>query len=196
MTSRAKNASKKTRFERKDTNKKYKTDTLSERSIYVYLPSIGMAQKWKEFANKSGLSISKFVVEHVENCLNQEKDKEAFGSRVDLIRQVRELTKETAQLRRRNEMLDRAMAKLEDELKRYRAQPFLQDEFYGIREYEEGLIKLLKEKGSVRKDELLDLMGINPMSNGDVVKGINRQLENLERYGVIEDTGRVWQWKE
>ena len=124
--------------------KEYKTDTIKERAIYVYLPSIEMAQKWKELAEKSGLSISKFVVEHVENSLNQEEDSDVYGSRVELIKQIRELREENAKLRKRNEMLDRVIERLEEENRKYRSLPFLEEKFYGIREYEQNLIKLFK----------------------------------------------------
>ena len=36
---------------------------------------------------------------------------------------------------------------------------------------------------------------ISTCKEGDVVKGINKQIENLERYGLIEDKGRMWKWK-
>jgi len=175
--------------------REYKTDTIKERAIYVYLPSIEMVQKWKELAEKSGLSISKFVVEHVENSLNQEEDSGIYGSRVELIKQIRELKEENVKLRRRSEMLDRVIERLEEENRKYRNLPFLEEKFYGIREYEQNLIKLFKEKKEIRKGDVLELLGIDPMKEPNTVKGINRQLENLERYGLIEDKGKVWKWK-
>ena len=48
---------------------KAKTETIKERSIYVYLPSHEMVKAWKKRAKKQGASISKFVIEHVENSL-------------------------------------------------------------------------------------------------------------------------------
>ena len=175
--------------------REYKTDTIKERAIYVYLPSIEMVQKWKELAEKSGLSISKFVVEHVENSLNQEEDSGIYGSRVELIKQIRELKEENVKLRRRSEMLDRVIERLEEENRKYRSLPFLEEKFYGIREYEQNLIKLFKEKKEIRKGDVLELLGIDPMKEPNTVKGINKQLENLERYGLIEDKGKVWKWK-
>ena len=50
-----------------------KTETIKQRAIYVYLPSIEMAEEWKKRAEKAGISISKFVIEHVENSLRQEE---------------------------------------------------------------------------------------------------------------------------
>jgi hypothetical protein len=44
-----------------------KNKQLTDRAIYVYLPTVEMADEWKSRADKSKLSISKFVLEHVEN---------------------------------------------------------------------------------------------------------------------------------
>ena len=38
-----------------------KTETIKQRAIYVYLPSIEMVKRWKELAKSQGASISRFV---------------------------------------------------------------------------------------------------------------------------------------
>jgi len=37
-----------------------KTETIKRRAIYVYLPSMEMAERWKVLAEAAGTSISKF----------------------------------------------------------------------------------------------------------------------------------------
>ena len=179
-------------FTKKGRKKKYKTDTIKDRAIYVYLPSIEMAEKWKRLAKKAKVSISKFVVEHVENSLMQED--ENFIPRSELLEEIKRLKEENAELRKRNKMLEMVIEKLEDELRIYRTKPFL-EEYLGQREYERELIKIFKKGKEIRKDEILDLLGIDS-TNIEAVKAINRQIENLERYGLIIDTGRGWKWKE
>lgn len=171
-----------------------KKPKITKRTIPVYLPTIDMKEHWKNKAEEAGLSASKFVIEHVENSLVQEENKDIHDSRAELMEQIKDLKDENAELRKRNNMLDTLVDRLDEEMKRYRAQPFMQDEFYGIREYEEQLINLFKEREKVRKEDIYDLLGIDPMKNSDIVKGINRQLETLERYGVIDDRGKVWIW--
>jgi len=185
----------KERFEKKGTKKEYKTDTIMERAVLVYLPTKEKKEEWQDLAEKSGLSLSKFILEHVENSLSQEKDDELYQPRAELIKEVKELKEETAKLRKRNEMLDKVIEKLEEELREYRAMPFIDETFQGIREYEKPLIQLFKEKKQIKKGEIYDLLGIDPMKEPDVVKGINKQIENLEGYGLIEDKGRTWKWK-
>ena len=182
-------------FERRGTKKEYKTDTVKKRSLYVYLPSMEMTDRWKRLAQKSGLSISKFIIEHVENSIKQEEDKKTYTPRAELLKTIGELKEENKKLRRRNKMLDTVIERLEEELRIYRAEPFIEEQFEGIRKYEEDLIKLFRERGEIKKEDLLEALGIKP-NERDAVKGINRQIENLERYGLIKSTRGKWKWNQ
>ena len=44
-----------------------RTETIKKRAIYVYLPSIEVKGRCEEYARNQGNTLSKFVVEHVEN---------------------------------------------------------------------------------------------------------------------------------
>lgn len=172
---------------------KPKTETVKERAIYVYLPSIETAKRWKELANNAGVSISKFVVEHVENSLRQEE--EGYVSRQELLKRMETLKEENEELRKKNKMLDVLVDKLESELRTYRSKPFLEEEYRGVRKYEKELIELLRSRKKVMNDEILDALRINPLET-DIVKAIKRQLENLERYGLIKVVPGGWKWNE
>ena len=169
-----------------------KSKRLKERSIYVYLPSVEMTDEWKKSAEKQKVSVSKFVTEHVLNSLKQE-DEPAYVSRAELVKQTREKDEEIRRLRKENSLFKQLAEKLDNELKRYRAQPFLDEEFQGIRSYDKDLIKLLKNKSSIDSDKLLEVLNIDPKES-EQVKAVKRQLENLESYGLIEVTPRGWRW--
>jgi hypothetical protein len=169
-----------------------KTKTIKERAIYVYLPSQEMVRDWKKLAGKSGVSISKFVQEHVENSLAQEKE-EQFIPRAKLLKQVESLEEENSKLRTDNQMLRRAYKRLDQELKHYRAKPFLEAEFKGAGAYPKELIKVLKERKQVGNQELLDLLGVDP-GDSEGAKAISKQIESLEAYGLVEITPRGWRW--
>lgn len=171
-----------------------KTETIKERAIYVYLPSHKMTLNWKGLAEKSNVSISKFVIEHVENSLQQEDNKEGYASRAELLDEMRMVKEENKELQKKNKMLDNLVTRLEEELRGYRVKPFLEEDFADKRKYETELVKLLKSRREVRKEEVLEHLGINPMDT-DTVKGIKKQIENLERYGLVKDIGGKWRWK-
>lgn len=169
-----------------------KTETIKQRAIYVYLPSEEIVEEWKRLANEAKISISKFVFEHVQNSLAQEKE-DSYVSRAQLIKQIKELSEENSKLKEENRILKTAYERLDDELKHYRAQPFIETQYEGIRVYEKELVKLLKERKSVDNYELLDLLEIDPKDT-EMVKAIYKQLESLQAYGLVEETINGWRW--
>lgn len=166
--------------------------TIKERAIYVYLPSHEMVKNWKKRADEADVSISKFVIEHVQNSINQEEP--GFEPRTELIKKLRTTEEEAQNLRSENKMLRSAYERLDEELKHYRTQPFLEENFTGLREYNKELIEALRKKGAISKDELLDTLDINPR-DADLVKAISTQLKNLKAYGLVEETMRAWRWR-
>lgn len=82
-----------------------KTETIKDRAIYVYLPSVDMVETWKRLADKQGTSVSKFVREHVENSLRQETEP-SYKSRGELLKELRELKEKLAEERKKTRRLD------------------------------------------------------------------------------------------
>jgi len=171
-----------------------KTRTIKERAIYVYLPSLEMVGDWKSRADKAGISISKFVLERVGDSLRREEGEEGYLSRLELIKRLRDTEEELKRLREDNRMLKMLVENLDKELKRYRAAPFLEEGFAGVRMFDRDLIELLKGGRSYSDDEILAGMSIDP-SDSELVKAVSRQLEALEAYGLVEYVGRSWRWK-
>lgn len=169
-----------------------KTETIKKRTVYVYLPSEETAERWKRLARRSHASISKFVIERVEDSLREEGG-EGYPKRAELIKQLKELRAVCAKYERENEILRRAYEKLDSELRRYRIQPFLEEGFRGVRRYDLKLVKILRRGKIVGSDEILEELGIDP-SEADLVKAVNKQLENLEAYGLVKATPRGWKW--
>jgi hypothetical protein len=170
-----------------------KTDTIKRRAIYVYLPSLDMIKDWKQRAEKSKVSISKFVVERVEDSIRREVGEESYLNRLELIKRLSNSEEDLKELRKENRLLKKLVDNQDNELRRYRAKPFLEEDFSGVRRFDKELIDLLKERKSLTGDEILSHLNIYP-SNTDLVKAISKQLEVLENYGLIEYTGRRWKW--
>lgn len=169
-----------------------KTETIKERAIYIYLPSIEMTQEWKERAKKQGTSTSKFVIEHVENSLCQEEDP-GYKSRGELWKTVRELNEQLEKVEREKRILEHVVEKLEKEVRKYRAQPFLEEEFQGVRRFQRELVDLLKIGGVFSSEEILSRLGVEP-TEPEAVKAISKQLEILESYGLVQSSPRGWGW--
>jgi len=97
-------------------------------------------------------------------------------------------------LRNENRLLRRLVDNLDGELRRYRAMPFIEEGFEGVRRFDRQLIDLLKKGGSYRDEEILVQLGVDP-SDAELVKAVSKQLEVLEAYGLVEYVGRGWRWK-
>jgi predicted transcriptional regulator len=173
---------------------KGKTETIKKRAIYVYLPSQKMADDWKNKADKSGNSISKFVIDRVEDSIRKE-EQEDYLSRLELIKKLNAADEELKQLQKDNRLLKKLVDNLDNELKRYRAKPFLEDDFRGVRRFNRELIDLLKQGGSYSGEEILSRLGIDSSAT-NLVKAINKQLELLENYGLVQYVGRGWKWRQ
>ena len=171
-----------------------KTKTIKQRAIYVYLPSHQMTERWKQLAEKQGTSISKFVAEHVENSLSQEQ-KPGYRSRSELSGEIRELRAELEEERKRSRRLDLVVERLEEELRRYRAQPFLEEDFQGVRSLNRQLVEILRTGGVLTNEDLLARLGVPP-SEHESVKAISKQLEIMESYGLVKSTPRGWRWNQ
>jgi predicted transcriptional regulator len=176
-------------------SRKGKTETIKQRAIYVYLPSLEMVQEWKERSKKAGTSISKFVTELVEDSIRREEGEEGYTSRLELIEGLRKHEEELKKLREDNRLLRKLVDNLDGELKRYRAQPFLEDDFQGVRSFDRELIQLLREGELFSDDEILTRLNISP-TDTDMMKAVSKQLQTLESYGLVEFRGRGWKWSE
>lgn len=171
-----------------------KTETIKKRAIYVYLPSAEQKEHWEKCARAQGTSVSKFVSEHVENSLRQEEEPD-YKSRSDLSRTIKELKEQLDKVSKEKHVLEIAAERLEEELGRYRSQPFLEENFVGVRRYQKELVGILKEGRVVSGDEILSRLGIEP-SEQEAVKAVSKQLENLESYSIVQSTPKGWKWME
>jgi BMFP domain-containing protein YqiC len=170
-----------------------KTKTVKQRAIYVYLPSLKITEDWKKRAEKAGTSISKFVIERVEDSIRREEGEESYLNRLDLIKRLDKAEEELKKLRSENRLLKKLVDNLDTELKRHRAKPFLEEGFEGERGFDKDLINLLRKGDTYTGDEILTHLNIDP-SDTDLVKWVNKQLEFLEKYGLVEYVGRGWKW--
>ena len=83
--------------------------------------------------------------------------------------------------------------KLEEDLRRYRSQMFLDEGYSGIRKYDRKLVDVLRDPGVHGNDEILSRLGVKPHEH-ESIKAISNQLENLQSYGLVRSTPRGWEW--
>lgn len=169
-----------------------KTESIKQRAIYVYLPSEEHKARWQKHAERGGVSISKFVIEHVEDSLRKE-DEPDFKSRSELWKENSELKKQIEELAKKCRLLETVADKLEQELRQYRSRPFLEATFEGVRNYDKELINLLRSNDIVSDEQIFSRLGI-ASTNSDDIRAVSQQLENLEACGLVRSSPRGWKW--
>ncbi len=177
-----------------------KTETIKERTIWIYLPTHEQKQQWEKIAHEQGTSLSKWIIKTVEDMIKESDG--VVKSRDETEKENKNLRKEMAELQKNLRQITIIRDNLEKEIRKYRAEPFLTMSFEGIRRYDKGLIALLKNAKSVEgknrfidNDEILSRLGVAPTET-DVVKSISNQLSHLEGYGLVESGTKGWRWKE
>ena len=122
------------------------------------------------------------------------KEEDSIESRTDLIKENKELKSQVREMSKNIHRFGILVDRQEKELREFRAQPFLDDDFQGVREFSKETIDLLKKRGRVRHEDLHNLLDIDVGS--DAAISLQTQLDVLEAYGLIEISNHFVRWKE
>jgi hypothetical protein len=160
------------------------------RYVWLYLPSKMDKDRWKTLAEKAGTPLSTFCISIIEERLAEEDE---FKPRREMSKEMEDLKAENKTLRNDLRQKSVVLDRYEEELKRYRSQPFLEEDYRGVRPHSEDLVNILKKRGSVDSYKLLEELGVD-LRESEQVKAISKQLEELERYKLIKSDGRSWRW--
>ena len=160
------------------------------RYTYVYHPSRPHKERWEKLAAKAHTSLSKFIIGIVDGVVDEEEE---FKPRQEAVREMEVLKAENKSLRDDLKQKEIVLERYEAELKRYRSQSFLEEDYQGMRRYSKELVEILREHGQMDSYRILEALGIDPRES-DLVKAVSKQLEELEGYGMIKTDGRSWKW--
>lgn len=160
------------------------------RYIWVYANSRAQKEEWQAIAEKSKTPLSAWCVSIIEERLAEE---EGSQPRRKILKDMETLKAENKTLRDDLRQKEIVLERYESELKRYRSQPFMEEDFRGVRPYSEELIRILKARDHVDSYRLLEELGVDPRES-ELVKAVSKQLEELEGYKLIKSDGRFWRW--
>ncbi len=161
-----------------------------ERYSYVYHPSRPHKERWEKAAAKAHTSLSKFIIAAVDGLLDENEE---FQPQREMVRELEALKKENKTLR--DDILQKSVVleRYEADLKKYRSQSFLDEDYVGVRPYSKEIVDLLKSRGQADSYKILEALGVDPRES-DLVKAVSTQLEELEGFGFIKAEGRSWKW--
>jgi len=163
------------------------------RRTEVVLPNEQMLQDWKEQAKKGKKTLSKFIVEKVNETMLAEVD-DGLPSRSMLNHENIIHLKRIQELEDFLKRKDRDLDRMDRDLERYRAEAHLNQDFQGAREMHQKLVDLFISRKTILKIELLGLLQILPAEK-KLIESINTQLELFKASGLIEDLSDKWSWQ-
>lgn len=172
---------------------------LEPRTIYVYVPTIEMAETWKKAAKKNEVSVSNFIQGIVDKHLTMEGEVTARQSIEEKLKKVeeqnRELREENTELFKKIKRLNTLLDRYEQQIKDLENEKFLTNgEYEGVRKFKENLVELFKKNENVKEEKILDLLHVNP-DDKQTIKAINRQIETLLEYGLIKRYRGGYKWQ-
>jgi hypothetical protein len=160
------------------------------RYVWLYLPSKADKERWQSIAEKAKTPLSTFCISIIEEKLAEEDE---FKPRHEVAKELETLKNENKVFRDDIRQKEIVLERYETELKRYRSQSFLEEDYKGMRRYSKELVEILKTRGQVDSYKLLEVLGIDPRES-ELVKAVSKQLEELEEYKLVESDGRSWRW--
>jgi hypothetical protein len=159
------------------------------RNATVYFPSEIVLQNWEDDAKSSGLSLSNYILEMVSKSRNMSSS----DSHINLSKELEELRRENRILKKDNQQKALLIDHYETELFKARNKAFLEIDSDLAEGYDTRLIELLREGKTIDSHRILLCLGIDPR-DGDAVKLVKNQLEELRRFGLVRETPAGWRW--
>jgi len=172
-----------------------KTGTITQRKVDVYLPTEALVEEWRQAAERSGTSLSKYVIEVVERYRNNLPPEAQFSAGEE--GRAKDLENDLAVLRLRFDTLNLAFQKQEVELSRLSASyQKAAREAVDTETARKILAVLMAEDGaSVVVDELAVRIGISIDDDANLEK-FRRASSFLMDVDLIEMFGMVaYRWK-
>ena len=160
-----------------------KTDTIKQRSVYIYLPTEEMLEEWKKAAKRFDMSLSGFLVEVVDDVLR--KNPQGISPRAEAEVRLAQLKVELTAFRHENEALRFLLKRNEEELADYRAalstasQPSQDDDTLRC------LIALFHGRLVWKLQDFPGAMGIDT-GDGEGMRRLKGALDRLRELGMIE----------
>lgn len=168
-----------------------KTETIKDRRVDVYVDTLERKRRWTSRAEEADESLSKFVQRSVEYAI--EHGGPDFSELGERSKQIQDLEAQVRELRKSIKQKNVVIEKLEEDLQQYRMGPFLDEDFEGVRQFDEELIEILKSTDRITSRDLIRRLDVDP-NQTEVMQAIDQQLQQLESYGLVANTSGGWRW--
>ena len=160
----------------------------AQRRLEVYFSTEKALQRWRDAAKASGEPLARWVTGVVEAHLDQD-DVPAQ----DIARDQEALREANRKLRTELENATSEIERQKTEIFKLRHEVILQPSPRGKIPLNEKLVETLKSGGLWSSKDLLKELGVD-YNNIEAIEIIQKQLEMLVDFELIEETSRGWRW--
>ena len=160
-----------------------KSETLRKRSVYVYLPTEDMVAQWKAEAERYGMSLSRFLVEVVDDAIR--KNPSGLTPRDEIKADLAKVSSELASLRSEKESLQSLLRQTEASVASYRESLYTLAEHTHDETMLSNLIGLFKKRRVRRVEEVPAALGIDA-TDGAAMSRLEDGIGYLKKLGLIE----------
>lgn len=163
-------------------------ERYKNRRIEIYTFSEKEHQKYVDLAEKAGVPLAKFLHSLIDEALADEGE----SPRIALNQELKTLRDENRELQEKDRIKGLLIEKQEQELRQLRAIAWQEPDVDA--DLDPDLLKALKgAKKPLHDYRLLEILGTD-LADREAVRAITRQLEVLERAGLIRKGGNGWRW--
>lgn len=159
-----------------------------ERTVSFYFPTKELLDDWKKDAKIFGSSLNNYIFEMAERGRSEDD-----AIRPDLVRENSDLKATNRKLEEELKLLRKNIENIQAENYKLRFSGFEKIDSDASKEYDAALVAMLKKGKVLDSVEILDNLGIDPR-DGQAVKLVSNQLEELRRFGLVRETHNGWRW--
>ena len=166
--------------------------TLKDREVNLYLPTVDMVKEWKAEADKHGLSLSKFVVEVVDDVLR--KSPKGLTPREQLEDELNQVWAELTFVSTELDHLKETKKRDDATIAEYReklARPGAVSEESA--EYVPLLAQLIQEEKVIPIQKAKNMFGIED-KDVDALRAMGAAVDALASMGLVEKGISDWRW--
>jgi hypothetical protein len=153
--------------------------------------TLDIPQEWIDEAKIADLSLSQWLQEMVIKAKHKESRPNSDNNLDKQTSDIKEITKLRDQIAAKDLLLE----KYRTELLKLKQSKFLEPELDGSVQFDCQMVKLLSSDRRIwTQDRLCQTLHIS-IEDATAMKIVSKQLHELARFGLVEETTRGWKWK-
>ena len=160
-----------------------KSKTIKDRAVYLYAPTTEMLAQWKKEAKRHGLSLSRFLVEVIDDAMR--RNPQGITPREEIKTELEKASSELASLRAQKEAMLAQLSQTEKQVAAYR------ESLYALAETSQDdavvsrLIGLFARRRVWKLDDLTAALVID-ITDGEAMGKLQTSIDYLRKVGLVE----------